>query len=83
MRAFGQACRRCQEDEFELPGFSKKEVEEALLRLFHKIRKNCYGDEDDDDDGGSSVNSSKVWTKPHEASLCEACKMGICSQDDD
>lgn len=83
MRPFGQACRRCQDDEFELPGFSTKEVEEALLRLFHKIRKNCYGEEDDDYDGSSSVSSTKVWTKPHEASLCEACIQGICCQDDD
>ncbi|XP_028453698.1 receptor-transporting protein 3 [Perca flavescens] len=83
MRPFGQACRRCQDDEFDLPGFSKKEVEEALLRLFRKIRKNCYEDEDDeDDDDGSSASSTKVWTKPHEATLCEACIMGICCQDD-
>lgn len=81
MRPFGQVCRRCKDDEFELPGFSKKDVEEALHRLFRKIRKNCYGDEDDDD-RSSSANSSKVWTKPHEASLCEACIMGICCQDD-
>ena len=84
MRPFGQACRRCQDDEFDLPGFSQKEVEDALLRLFSKIRKNCYGDEDEDDnDGDSSASSTKVWTKPHEASLCQACIMGICCQDGD
>ncbi|XP_037650459.1 receptor-transporting protein 3-like [Sebastes umbrosus] len=84
MRPFGQACRRCQDDEFELSGFSRQEVEEALLRLCAKIRKNCYDDEDDnDDDDGSSVGSAKVWTKPHEATLCEACIQGICCQDDD
>ncbi|KAI3358063.1 hypothetical protein L3Q82_003071 [Scortum barcoo] len=81
VRPFGQACRSCQDDEFELPGFAKKEVEEALLRLIHKIRKNCYGDVDDDDDD-CSTSSTKVWTKPHEASLCEACIMGICCKDD-
>ncbi|KAK6324190.1 hypothetical protein J4Q44_G00065290 [Coregonus suidteri] len=43
MRPLGQACRRCRE-EFELPGFSQNEVEEALLGLFGKIRKNCYGE---------------------------------------
>ncbi|XP_071357010.1 receptor-transporting protein 3-like [Trachinotus anak] len=82
MRPFGQTCRRCREDEFDLPGFSDKEAEQALLRLFSKIRKNCYG-EDDDDDGGSSACSTKVWTKPHEKTLCEACRMGICCQDDE
>ncbi|KAM3858476.1 receptor-transporting protein 3-like [Diretmus argenteus] len=81
MRPFGQACRRCQDDEFDLPGFSEKEVEEALLKLFAKIRKNCYGEEEDYDDD-CSVGSEKVWTKPHEKSLCEACIQGICCQDD-
>ncbi|KAM7373174.1 hypothetical protein PAMP_008050 [Pampus punctatissimus] len=81
IRPFGQACRRCQDDEFDLPGFTKKEVQHALLRLFGKIRKNCYG-EDDDDNDGSSACSTKVWTKPHEKDLCEACCMGICCQDD-
>uniref|UniRef100_A0A3Q3X2M4 3CxxC-type domain-containing protein n=1 Tax=Mola mola TaxID=94237 RepID=A0A3Q3X2M4_MOLML len=82
MRPFGQACRRCGDEEFDLPGFSREEVEKALLRLFSKIRKNCYGEEDESD-RGSSAGSAKVWTKPHEASLCEACIMGICCQDDD
>ncbi|XP_067469173.1 receptor-transporting protein 3-like [Thunnus thynnus] len=81
MRPFGQACRRCKEDVFELPGFSQEVVENTLLRLFGKIRKNCYG-EDDDDDDGSSTSSTNVWTKPHEKTLCEACRMGICCQDD-
>lgn len=82
MRPFGQACRSCSDDVFDLPGFSKKGVEETLLRLCSKIRKNCYGEEDEDDDNDSTV-SNKVFTKPHEASLCEACLSGICCQDED
>lgn len=81
MRPFGQTCRRCH-DVFELPGFSEKDVEQALFRLFAKIRKNCYADEDEDDEDGSSACSTKVWTKPHESALCEACSLGICCQDD-
>lgn len=81
MRPFGQACRRCQ-DVFELGGFSENEVEHALLRVFAKIRKNCYGEDDDDDDDVSSTESTVVRTRPHEESLCEACRMGICCQDD-
>ncbi|KAF3707458.1 Receptor-transporting protein 3 3CxxC-type zinc finger protein 3 Transmembrane protein 7 [Channa argus] len=83
MRPFGQACRPCQDDWFDRPGFSKKEVKKALLGLIAKIRKNCYGEEDDDDEDGSSVCSTKVWTKPHETALCEACSMGICCQDEE
>lgn len=79
MRPFGQACRRCQDDErYYLPGFSKEEVERALSRLFSKIGKNCYGEEDD----SSPMASAKVMTKPHERTLCEACAQGICNQDD-
>ncbi|XP_071357048.1 receptor-transporting protein 3-like [Trachinotus anak] len=80
MRPFGQTCRLCRVDEFKLPGFSDKEVEKALLRLFSKIRKNCYGEVDN---GGSSACSNIVRTKPHERTLCEACRMGICSENDD
>ncbi|XP_029023523.1 receptor-transporting protein 4-like [Betta splendens] len=80
MRPFGQTCLQCRDDEYDLPGFAKKDVEKALFRLFAKIRKNCYGEEDDNEDG--SVCSTKVWTKPHEAALCEACSHGICCQDE-
>ncbi|KAL3983836.1 cysteine and histidine-rich domain-containing protein 1 [Sarotherodon galilaeus] len=82
MRPFGQACRRCQ-DGFELGGFSENEVEHALLRVFAKIRKNCYGEDDDDDDDVSSTESTIVRTRPHEKGLCEACRMGICCEDDE
>lgn len=81
MRPFGQACRNCAEDTFERPGFLESVVRESLLRLFYKIRKNCYGDVDDDDEPGTSGYQRR--TKPHEASLCEACAQGICCQDDD
>lgn len=79
MRPFGQACRICDTN-FILPGFSEAEVRGSLLRLFHKIRKNCYGDVDDDDvDDGDSQRNTR-HTKPHEAALCEACSQGICTQ---
>ncbi|XP_027892402.1 receptor-transporting protein 3-like [Xiphophorus couchianus] len=81
MRPFGQACRQCQDGAFYLPGFTRKEVEHALLRLFSKIRKNCYGEEESDE--ASSTSSAKVWTKPHEAALCEACRLGICCLEDE
>lgn len=80
MRPFGQSCRRCQ-DTFELPGFSEDVVKEALCKLFVKIRKNIYNDHDDD--GGPSNNSRRVWTKPHETALCEACRDGICLQNEE
>ncbi|KAM8841430.1 receptor-transporting protein 4-like [Spinachia spinachia] len=82
MRPFGQKCRSCQNDQFERPGFSKEDVENALHRLFAKIRKNCYGDDTDDSDAVSS-GDSKVQTKPHEKALCQACIDGICCQEDE
>ncbi|KAG7500689.1 hypothetical protein JOB18_026395 [Solea senegalensis] len=79
MRPFRQMCRQCDSNRFNLPGFSDNAVEESLLRLFSKIWKNCYGVEEDSDDN-SENNSNKYTTKPHEASLCEACSQGICKQ---
>ncbi|KAL4629381.1 receptor-transporting protein 4-like isoform X1 [Arapaima gigas] len=81
MRPFGQVCRNCCQD-FELPGFSQREVEEALLSLFRKIRKNCYDEEDEDQDDFGSDCSERVWSKPHESQLCEACSLGIWCQED-
>lgn len=72
MRPFRQSCRRCEE-KFEAPGFSKKAVANALLELFYKIRKNCYGHD-------SAISKMGLF-KPHEASLCEACFMGVCYQE--
>jgi len=85
LRPFKQACRSCPEEEvgddlaFYLPGFTEDEVDDALQWVLGKIRKNCYGereescDADDDDD-----EDRVVKTKPHEKSLCEACRQGIC-----
>lgn len=81
MRPFRQSCLRCQ-DKFEFPGFSDNVVTEVLCKLFSKIRKNIYK-VDDGGDGGHSDNSRRVWTKPHESSLCEACKDGICLQNEE
>nr|XP_040044072.1 receptor-transporting protein 3-like [Gasterosteus aculeatus aculeatus] len=82
MRPFGQICRSCQDDQFELPGFSEEHVENALLRLFAKIRKNCYGEDTGEDHVGDS-GDSEVKTKPHEKALCQACRDGICCQDEE
>ncbi|XP_069032513.1 receptor-transporting protein 3-like isoform X1 [Embiotoca jacksoni] len=78
MRPFGQACRRCKNYMFCLPGVSNTNVEEALLKLFAKIRKNCYGEKDDNDIGSQQKNFK--LTKPHESTLCEACQTGICNE---
>ncbi|KPP69696.1 hypothetical protein Z043_111533, partial [Scleropages formosus] len=50
------------------PGFSPNKVQQALLRLFHKIRKNCYGEREEDGDFGSDCRE-KVWSKPYESQL--------------
>ncbi|KAF7211589.1 receptor-transporting protein 3 isoform X1 [Nothobranchius furzeri] len=80
MRPFGQACLDCK-GRFTLPFFSKEDVEKVLLKLFSKIRKNCYGEHDEDDEPPPSERV--VFTKPHVSELCEACQQGTCSQRDD
>ncbi|KAL3983834.1 melatonin receptor type 1B [Sarotherodon galilaeus] len=84
MRPFGQACLRCRGDKFNLPGFDKKEVEQALLRQFYKIRKNCYHEEDEEkaEDNGRPSSESEAKTKPHKNHLCQACRVGHCCLDD-
>uniref|UniRef100_A0A3P9JCQ6 3CxxC-type domain-containing protein n=1 Tax=Oryzias latipes TaxID=8090 RepID=A0A3P9JCQ6_ORYLA len=80
MRPFGQSCLTCQ-DEFDLPGFARKTVEDSLVKVFSKIRKNCYMENDDNNDIDAAP-SPRRYTKPHKSTLCQACKEGICKQDD-
>ncbi|XP_041665655.1 receptor-transporting protein 4-like [Cheilinus undulatus] len=80
MRPFGQACRRCQDDGFNLPGFSKEVVEKSFIRLFGKIKKKCYNEDSDGDEGPAAPF---ILTKPHESSLCEACRLGMCCQNEE
>ncbi|XP_030004084.1 receptor-transporting protein 4-like [Sphaeramia orbicularis] len=82
MRPFGQSCHYCRNDVFEFCGFLKRDVKQTLRRLFAKIRKNCYGEEDGEVSYSLPVCAPKAKAKPHESSLCEACDMGICSQQD-
>ncbi|KAI9539914.1 hypothetical protein NQZ68_001847 [Dissostichus eleginoides] len=82
MRPFGQACRSCHDGTYARPGFSEEEVERALLRLWAKIRKNCYGEMDDNDVGREQPHSTN-YSKPHESDLCEACSQGICREKED
>ncbi|XP_024150668.1 receptor-transporting protein 3 [Oryzias melastigma] len=82
MRPLGQSCRNCQDDNFYFPGFVTKTVEDILIKVFSKIRKNCYM-ENDENNVPNTEPSTKRYTKPHESSLCESCLLGICNQDDD
>ncbi|XP_043926215.1 receptor-transporting protein 3-like [Protopterus annectens] len=83
MRPFRQVCDACKSngEHYEIPRFSEDKVEEILLGLLSKIKKNCYR-EDYHDDGIDSGCSKVYRTKPHKSSLCEACKDGICCKDD-
>ncbi|XP_039623149.1 receptor-transporting protein 3-like [Polypterus senegalus] len=78
LRPLKQACRKCQ-GPYELPGFCKEKVKKCLLALISHIKKNCYGYKSSNSNMDDSVKP--VWTKPHEVSFCEACRLGICRQD--
>uniref|UniRef100_A0A8C4SHF0 Receptor-transporting protein 3-like n=2 Tax=Erpetoichthys calabaricus TaxID=27687 RepID=A0A8C4SHF0_ERPCA len=78
MRPLKQACRKCQ-GQYELPGFREETVRICLLVLISKIKRNCYGDKSSN--GNKDKCVKPVWTKPHEVSFCEACRLGICCQD--
>ncbi|CAL8238697.1 unnamed protein product [Lota lota] len=81
VRPFGQSCRSCQDDVFYMAGFSEDEVDNTLLQLFRKIRKNCYRETQDRSDHATDCTIVKK-TKPHRRELCEACQQGICCLDD-
>lgn len=67
-----------------MPGFNEVNVDEALQRVFGKIRKNCYGEREEREEGSDEASEEQfvMRTKPHEKSLCEACLQGICCLED-
>ncbi|KAF6737914.1 Receptor-transporting protein 3 [Oryzias melastigma] len=64
MRPFGQSCRNCQDDNFYLPGFVPKTVEDILIKVFSKIRKNCYMENDDDNDPNTEPSTKSNNNTP-------------------
>uniref|UniRef100_A0A8C5MP11 3CxxC-type domain-containing protein n=1 Tax=Leptobrachium leishanense TaxID=445787 RepID=A0A8C5MP11_9ANUR len=79
LRLFRQVCRSCKNDIMLTGSFARDKKEEVLMRLINKIKRNCYKEDIDIVD---YFREMKI-TKPHEASLCEACKMGKCSREEE
>uniref|UniRef100_UPI00398E3554 receptor-transporting protein 3-like n=1 Tax=Pristiophorus japonicus TaxID=55135 RepID=UPI00398E3554 len=79
MRAFRQQCRNCSNSSQQKPQITNKQLKQVFDRLILKILKNCYGEEV----GNVQRKLLHRKTKPHETSLCEACALGICRNQDD
>ncbi|OCT80657.1 hypothetical protein XELAEV_18027470mg [Xenopus laevis] len=79
LRTYRQKCKNCSSDKMLTAKFEQNEMDQVLMRLANKIRKNCYNEAISPN---THVSTSKK-TKPHEASLCEACMLGKCSRNAD
>ncbi|XP_069473582.1 receptor-transporting protein 3-like [Ambystoma mexicanum] len=79
MRPFRQQCRQCNSGKYEHPKFNEDRIEEILMGVIVKIKKNCYGVVDPDESPPKSPSDQR-WTKPHHKELCEACQQGICTK---
>ncbi|KAM8953091.1 receptor-transporting protein 3-like [Pelodytes ibericus] len=79
LRLFRQQCRRCRKNLLITASFEEDKKEEVLMRLMNKIKKNCYHENIE------TIQYSREMkiTKPHEASLCEACLIGKCNRNDE
>ncbi|XP_078062634.1 receptor-transporting protein 3-like [Mustelus asterias] len=79
LRLFRQGCRKCWNPPEQKPQVPRTKIENVFDRLIPKILKNCYGEKID--------NVPRIQqhrkTKPHEKSLCEACALGICCNQED
>lgn len=81
IRFFGQECKKCSRKRCQYvdPEFDKVWIRSALERFYQIIAVCFYGKKEP-----KSVKPKKVKeydTKgPHETKLCEACRMGCCSQ---
>ncbi|KAE8603655.1 hypothetical protein XENTR_v10014407 [Xenopus tropicalis] len=79
LRTYRQKCRSCSSDQMLTAKFEQEKMAEVLMRVADKIRKNCYNEAIEQK---NYIKFSKK-TKPHEASLCEACMLGKCNRDAD
>ncbi|XP_063298885.1 receptor-transporting protein 3-like [Pelobates fuscus] len=77
LRLFRQKCRTCRQNDMLTATFKGDNKHEVLTRLITKIKKNCYREVINN---VSYSGASKI-TKPHEASLCEACILGRCNRE--
>ncbi|XP_078521512.1 receptor-transporting protein 3-like [Lissotriton helveticus] len=78
MRPFRQQCRECGSKTWCTPRFNDSEIEDILLILIAKIKKNCYHEVDPDEPTPTGPNT--IPTTPHHKELCEACQQGICTK---
>ncbi|XP_038672846.1 receptor-transporting protein 3-like [Scyliorhinus canicula] len=74
IRLFRQGCRNCWNSLELKPQVTHSQIQKVFDRLIPKICKNCYGETVEEIE--RVLEHRK--TKPHETSLCEACKSGIC-----
>ncbi|KAM4694710.1 receptor-transporting protein 3-like [Discoglossus pictus] len=79
LRLYRQKCRNCQNLDMLTAGFEEDKITDVLMRLITRIKKNCYNEKIEIQ---PRIHGLKM-TKPHEASLCEACMMGKCNRDAD
>ncbi|XP_060690082.1 receptor-transporting protein 3-like isoform X1 [Hemiscyllium ocellatum] len=75
-----QQCRQNHaiEANFVEPVFDEENIKQVLNRLIAKIRQRCYHE---------SIEKHTTWCEsnvevqgPHEKKHCEACKLGICTE---
>ncbi|XP_069753326.1 receptor-transporting protein 3-like [Narcine bancroftii] len=76
LRLFRQQCRECGNPTMLKPQVDSTQINQVFDRLVEKILKNCYHKNNVNENSRPLIPRK---TKPHEVSLCEACRLGICS----
>ncbi|KAI4901561.1 hypothetical protein NFI96_011367 [Prochilodus magdalenae] len=78
VKCFKQKCRRCAEAKMEEPRFTVENIDVMVEKLIEKIRIRCYGEEPEE--SNRNLRFTGRVDGPHERMHCEACIMGVCSQ---
>ncbi|XP_041647906.1 receptor-transporting protein 3-like [Cheilinus undulatus] len=77
VRRFCQNCKRCYNAPMERPSVESDNIDILMESLMEKIRIKCYHE----DLGKRNRPFRKLdVNNPHEPSHCEACRLGICTQ---
>lgn len=76
-KLYGQQCRSCSDEDFQLPKWYKEEVEKALNNVHQKIGEVFYDFEKEEPDTRKRSGRPR---QQHDSERCQACREGQCSK---
>lgn len=79
MELMGQKCKKCMSQEYQTPNWERQEIIMAVSGLLSKVKEKYYGLKSQEEKRSNRHIQRKI-KGPHQATLCEACARGECTE---